>query len=249
MLLTPFELLAKSWRLYRTNFWTYIGYAAWLLLPLAAILVLATFQKHVLVDTLTIVVSIAQVFIALWIVIFLIRFTYGLAENKTLDLQKLSSESAMRIPSLLATAFLQLLVVLGGLLLFIIPGFIFWVWYAFAQMTTIIEGTRPVGALCASREMVRGRFFPVLWRLLCGPIIICLVYSLALGFVLYVTTLGLGLDPLSIFSDEPPMWMLAIEGVAELIIFPLLLVYSVNLYHDLKNQSTTSNLQPPTSTL
>jgi hypothetical protein len=234
MLSSPFELLAKSWRLYRANFWTYFGYASWLLLPLAIILVLTTLPKHVIVDALTITISIAQVFVALWIVISLIRFTYELAENKSPDLARLSKESVTRIPNLLATAFLQLLIVLGGVLLFVIPGFIFWVWYAFAQMTTVIEGSRPVEALTASRALVRGRFFPVLWRLVCGPIVVCLLYSVALGSLLYAISLGLGFDLISVFSEDPPVWALAIEGIAEVIIFPLLLVYSVILYRDLK---------------
>lgn len=53
------------------------------------------------------------------------------------------------------------LIVVVGLLLLVVPGFIFFVWFAFSGPVVKIEGRPPLAALRRSRELVRGNF----WRL------------------------------------------------------------------------------------
>ena len=221
MLQSPLELLAKSWRLYRTHFWTYIGYSAWLLVPLVAFLVLTIFPAHWLTSVLAVIIGIVEVFLALWMAVCLIRLTSELSQNKTPDHSRLSHESVMRIPSVLATAVLQSLVILGGLLLFIIPGIIFWVWYCFSQITTALEGLKPVEALTASRVLTRGRFFPVLGRILAGPIIIGLLYTIVLSVIISLISMILGLDATNAILETPPLWVIGLESVGVISIKPL----------------------------
>jgi hypothetical protein len=234
MLTSPFLLLSNSLRVYKENFWTYLGYSAWLLLPMAAFLALDAVRYFWLEQILAIVITIIQILISLWVVVCLLKLTYGILTEKTVSSQTLSRDSVSRVPFLLATALLQSVIVLGGILLFVVPGFVFWVWYAFAQLSSVLDGSRPVESLTISREMVRGRFFPVLTRLLFGPILISIIYLAAVSTIYTSVSLSIGADPKSLLSDDLPAWIIALDGITEVIIFPLLLIYCVNLFHDLK---------------
>jgi hypothetical protein len=54
------------------------------------------------------------------------------------------------------------LIVLIGLTLLVVPGFVFFIWLALAGPAVEIEGRRPIDALGRSRELVRGSFWRVL---------------------------------------------------------------------------------------
>lgn len=56
--------------------------------------------------------------------------------------------------------------VVGGLLLFIVPGVMFAVWFSVVTLVFAREGERGMAALRRSRQLVRGRFWAVTWRLL-----------------------------------------------------------------------------------
>ena len=53
----------------------------------------------------------------------------------------------------------------GGFLLFFVPGFVFSVWFVFAQFILASEGEKGMNALLKSREYVRGHSFEVFARL------------------------------------------------------------------------------------
>jgi hypothetical protein len=73
---------------------------------------------------------------------------------------------------------LSLVIILVGFVLLIIPGIIVSVWLAFAGFILLIEGKTGLEALKASRQYVRGRWFPVAVRLLFFMIISILVSML-----------------------------------------------------------------------
>lgn len=53
------------------------------------------------------------------------------------------------------------LITVAGLLLFVVPGLILFVWFALSGPVVKIEGRRPIAALRRSRELVRGNFWRV----------------------------------------------------------------------------------------
>ena len=56
-------------------------------------------------------------------------------------------------------------VIPGGFLLFIVPGLIFSVWFAFSQFVFVSEGRKGMDCLLRSKEYVRGIWFEVFLRL------------------------------------------------------------------------------------
>ncbi|PJA45162.1 hypothetical protein CO174_05000 [Candidatus Uhrbacteria bacterium CG_4_9_14_3_um_filter_50_9] len=242
-MLTVTELLLRSYRLYRKHVWTLLGYAAWLLLPSAAFLALEfsreTYQDAVWFIPVVLLVATSVIFLGLWLTIILTKLCAVIIDGKTLDLKTLQHASWMLITPLLAVTFLQTIIVTGGALLFIIPGLIFLVWYAFAQFALILDGTRGLQSLSQSKQLVQGRFWIVTWKLVSGPIIITFIYTSIL--VALITTIGLAtgaqIEPL--FEEGAPLWVGILESIADMFVTPMMLMYFTLLYIELKNHPVT----------
>lgn len=61
--------------------------------------------------------------------------------------------------------FLTDFIVLGGFLLFVVPGIIFAVWFSMAIFVLVAEDLKGMNALLKSREYVKGKWGGVFWRL------------------------------------------------------------------------------------
>lgn len=58
------------------------------------------------------------------------------------------------------------LVTIGGIIMFVIPGILMGIWFAFAIFVLVVEGRRGLGALLQSKEYTRGYWWAVFGRLL-----------------------------------------------------------------------------------
>ena len=235
MLMTASELLKASLEIYRKQFWLFVGYAAWLLVPFAAFVILLSAPDHPAILGVAILTGLAQLFVGLWVTITIILLAKQLSDAQPLDPAQTSKKAVMGIQNLLATIFLQVLIVLGGFLLLVIPGIIFAIWYGLAQTAAVLDGKRPIDALSTSRSLVRGRFAAVAWRMISAPLVMWLIYSLIVGGTIYLIAGLAGVDPVSILSEEVPIWAQILEAVGEIFLIPLALIYSTLLYLDLKN--------------
>lgn len=235
MLASPRDLLRATIDLYRKEFWLFLGYAAWLLVPAAAFYFAIALPSNPVTSVLIVVTIVLQLFVWLWILVCLMRATALLTANKPIDHDVLSTQSLRRIQPVLTVVFLQVLIVLGGTLLLIIPGIIFWVWYSFAQVASGLDDKRPVESLTFSRTLVQGRFFATLWRLIAGPVVIGLLYAFLSGALLTILARLFGIDVSLVFSDAPPLWSQIVQSIVDIFFIPLFLIYTVLLYQDLKN--------------
>jgi hypothetical protein len=75
---------------------------------------------------------------------------------------------------LLIVALLMSLAVIGGFLLFVVPGVIACVWFGFAQIATVITKKRGWKALGYSRMLVSGRFLTILWYFFATTVLVSL---------------------------------------------------------------------------
>jgi hypothetical protein len=101
--------------------------------------------------------------------------------------------------------FLSGFIVIGGYLLFIIPGVIFSVWFIFAQFVVAGGQARGMDALFVSREYVRGYWFDVFARL-----VIIWLFSVVIG------------------------WVPIVGAVLSLLAFPFTLIYTWQVCQDLR---------------
>ncbi len=92
-----------------------------------------------------------------------ITFIRALNQGKW-DLVKGFKLSAGLLPKAIVTGLLASFIWSGGFLLFVIPVVVFSIWFMFESWEVALNERVGLLALKASRERVRGYFWPVLWR-------------------------------------------------------------------------------------
>lgn len=97
--------------------------------------------------------------------------------------------------------FLVIVTVLGGFLLFIIPGFIFSVWFSLALFVLLVENKKGWEALKKSKALIQGYFWPVVFRMIILSLALYLA-SLSLAFIPffgYLANIALGVVTLPFY--------------------------------------------------
>ena len=124
-----------------------------------------------------------------------------------------------------------------GLILLIIPGIIFMVWYYFSSYVNVLEVNKNNGleALTSSKELVKGRWFKTLWRLIAPYLAIYLpvtILELIVVGILYVILSALNADENLYFYIVTPFNI--IFNFVGLCLLPLYLSFTIILYNNLK---------------
>lgn len=196
MLISAWNLIRASWDLYKKNVWLLIGYAFFMLFvaTIVSIIIIVPFNfillKLIIIVlpttfSTTVFAYIAVVLInsAIWTYVnvpffaILIRIIAKIYNGQTI--QNFKTEIKEFLPALLPTAFVIILAgvaTIAGLLLFIIPGILLLVWFVFALHAVVIDGQRGINALRVSKNLVAGRWWMVVWRLVV-PVILASIIS------------------------------------------------------------------------
>lgn len=101
------------------------------------------------------------------------------------------------------TEFLAGLAVLGGMILLIIPGLMFGVWFMFAGLLVITENFKGKVALSRSKQLVKGNFWGIASSLvILGFIVgaISLIFGFLLSFIFGKEFSNVGTSIASIFA-------------------------------------------------
>ncbi len=141
-------------------------------------------------------------------------------------------ESAYRYALAHFFPFLYLSVLVGlatmlGFIFLIVPGVILFVWFMFAQFLFVEKGMRGTDAMKASRELVRGMWWPVFGRLVAWLAASILVIGLA-------GMLG------GVVSGGSTLIAEAVVNAVSLVLAPIAFSYLSFLYADLKKLKGTS---------
>jgi hypothetical protein len=108
-------------------------------------------------------------------------------------------------------------ITMGGLLLLVVPGIIFAIWFSLAIFVLIAEDQKGMNALLKSREYVKGKWSGVLWRFFfIGAL--SLIISLVVAFIL-------GLIPYGEYVSR---------FVINLFLVPFMMTYNFLVYNNLK---------------
>lgn len=127
-------------------------------------------------------------------------------------------------------AILEVLVLIVGLILLVIPAAVFGIWIAFSRLELLVENKRGTKALKSSRELVRGRWWQVFRRYLA----IGLIDLIILGAVALLMAQLFGLEAI-LSPDQPdPLPSFIIQIVAVVTVTPINTIYSYLMYKDLK---------------
>jgi hypothetical protein len=187
MLISAGEIIKASFRLYKDNFKLFISYVAMLLLP--GLLFIATLPFHqtgtigTMVTSWIISIVLTYLF-SLWISITFIRAVRDRYKNT--QPQPVFAEIKRAAPLLWPTIvilFLTGLTVIGGGILFIIPGIIFALWFLFAYYEVVLDGKQGVEAMKRSRALVAGRWWAVFWWVVGPGLFFGLMYFILQGII------------------------------------------------------------------
>jgi hypothetical protein len=215
----PATLLKNSWRAYARDF------RGWLILtaPLAGISALAIFfalmfqgqpiEMQGLAPWMRLLL-IVGFFVAIAVIIVIARvFTTAVivSSYRSLNGQKLNIKEAIRVGwktfwPVLWVAILRALIVLGGLILFIVPGIIWGLRYSLAVQAAAIEGKRGMNALHRSQDLTRGKLFETLINF--G------VIGIVLGYGVWIAVLAI----MAVFIVLGAMAMLAVPADAGTVV-------------------------------
>lgn len=94
-----------------------------------------------------------------------------------------ASGALRRFFPLLGVSALSFIIIAGGTLLLVVPGFIFAVWFAFATYIYLAQGGGVVRSLRLSKEYARGFFWRIVWAYFAASILL-LIASAILAAVL-----------------------------------------------------------------
>lgn len=235
------ELLTQSWQLYKKHFSLLAGYAAWLLLPYAGLILVSLPQPNVFFKALSTLCFLAQGILAIWLGILIPLLVQELIKNKEkIPIIDLQNRAWQIISSVIFVAILEIAVFLGGLILLIIPAFIFWVWFSLAQLSVVLDNKKGLAAMAWSRELARGRFWKLTGRLIAGPLIFGIIGISISGLLIVLFSVLSGTSFDSLFNQTQPLWTEIISTVIETFSLPLFLIYFTLLYFEVRDSSCNS---------
>lgn len=146
------------------------------------------------------VVSIVAFVVYLFVVIATLRILTIDDGTRTVSLSEVWPWASKHVWGLLWVMLLSGLVVWGGLMLFLIPGIIVSFAIYFAQYVYVQEGLHGMNALMRSRELTKGRLWPLAKRLLVVVALFFLI-MIGLGIVASLLSVAGGIESVEEVSD------------------------------------------------
>jgi len=255
------DLLGNSWKIYKAKFKTLVGI---LLLPTLVLFILLvagfftlesfvwagetinsgdTFPGDIgTIDALDIsALTVFIIFSIVMLVFYLFAQIAGILAVGDPDTKKVWDyyvQAKKYFWPFIWVSFLFGIVVLGGSILFIIPGIIFFIWFSQATFVVLFENIHGWSALKRSKRYVKGRWWGVVGRIVFIGLIMGVI-SMAVQFAVFIISLILMLlIGLSSGSETligiVSLAMSLLGQVAGVIVAPLAVVYSYLMYVSLR---------------
>lgn len=190
-------------------------------------------------NALSIVIGIGY----LWAAIRLLQGALEIESGKKISLNSAMMQKAFNlILPVIGIALMQFIVIMGGLLLFILPGIYFIIALTFTQLIRVTGEAKGFDALAASRNLVKGRWWATCWRVLAGNIFFGIGVGCLMSLLISLLAVISGnIDPFILngahaFKRDP-----LVQGSYELLqsvfqsaVLPLFIIYQVKLFNALK---------------
>lgn len=136
-----------------------------------------------------------------------------------------------RLPAIVVAGLAAGLAIFVGLLLLLIPGFIFMIWFLFAPFAVIIERLGAFESLSHSRALVRGHWWRTAALLTIIGIILIAVY------VVVATVIGVLVfsNPSTLATGQMPWYVeFVVTPLLSAVALPLTYALMLSIYYDLK---------------
>ncbi|MDD4995317.1 MAG: hypothetical protein PHW53_02555 [Patescibacteria group bacterium] len=230
------ELIKKSWSIYFANFKTLILIAVWSLIPAVAMILVVLIPQElwILSMLLAIVAGIGTMIVGLWVFATMTAIIAKIYDGEQYDVKAISQNAWTKIIPLLWVSILTGFAVFGGTLLFLIPGIIFAVWFTFSSVINVLEGTRGTAALKQSKQLVTGKWWAVLWRLVACYFVYGIIFYIVTAILFLLVGLATGQWEAFASGQYLPWLSNLISQIVNVAAMPLAGAISVILYIELK---------------
>jgi len=220
------EFFSNSWRTFGANWTTFLILAA---IPtmLSSALVLGTEAGVV------IMITIINFIVGILTTMALTMVAHKASDGEAIGVWESYTLSFELLWRYIWTGILYFLIVLGGMLLFIIPGIIWGARYVFAPYAVIVEGIGGGEALSRSKAITKDRLGSIFAREVGFGLLFFLV--IAIPIALLILLVGVALDnPFIGFSEPKPAWAEGIQFFGNTISEGLFVIFNVLLFKSLR---------------
>lgn len=237
------DLIESSWLIYKNNWKPLLKVSFWMFLPTA--LVTATgLLMRLLATSELVAVSVAMIVsIPVYLAQFIATIVFVLAidarlENKNIDIKKMTEGALKRFFPIIFVVIIATAAIFGGFLLLIIPGVIFSVWFAFAFYESVLADARGTSALKASRDLARGKWLQIFWRLIATTIFWSVTVWLLMSAIFLIFG-ALSQPWKTLIGSEPGASYAAafldiLSNAVQAVVAPIFVAIGVILYRSLK---------------
>ncbi len=224
----PAVILKQAWSLYKQRFGTFLGITVIPMLVMTAFGLLSAAGGFLAVTkpglgsfglllVLGVVLFIVALVIFPWGLLALLFAVKDSTEN--IGVGTAFRRAWGKIRSYYWITILMTLILVGGLMLLIVPGIVFMIWFGFAMFVLVDEGLKGMDALLKSREYVRGQWWGIFGRLLVMwllAIVVAMIQAIILKTV----------------SSEATKQL--VQFLVSLFLTPFIISYTYILYQNLK---------------
>lgn len=239
MLLSPGQIITRSFDIYKTNWQRVLPYLGIFAVPSIITVILKMIYTN---TTHTLSVSLAfglgVVLLALLSIgctMMIVRISAALISQSHPGNPKDEFQAGLKLiwPALISSVLVGL-TVFGGILLLIIPGIIFAIWFCFVPYIVAIEEKHGIEAMHLSHQLVRGRWWAVFARLVFPAFIFAFIVWAAQSILrvpfefLYNAAMPGVLQNLTLFIAT------AVNMLIGFAIVPISTIAATLLYLDLK---------------
>ena len=174
--LSIIDVISTSWKIYKNNFNLFLQPITYLIISGVAFLIPSffdfPFQTPLLIITLG-----AFIVINVWTSVIIFSICHELINKRKINLSEIYKNSWKRSPRFFWQSFVFGLIVIGGSILFILPGIYWSVKYGFVPyISSISEKKIYMGqALNESGDLVKGKWWSTFWNLLIPSMFFLLV--------------------------------------------------------------------------
>lgn len=262
MLISVGEIITRSFDLYRDNRRLFLCYVGIMFIPYFLMMLTAEALEASRLGAFTFIanewirlaffVALGIIFalISLWTWITFMRVIASRYNGVTPGSAQEELRTAKRfiMPTILV-GILTALIIIGGILLLIVPGIIFAIWFAFSVQTVIFDNMKGKATLSASKNLVKGRLAKVLWRM----IVPGFVFGIISAILQWIITVPMIYAFMAFVSFGGPRWDVAIINGAlsvgvSLVLAPFTMAAMIILYFELKKTPLTPLIPVPEKT-
>lgn len=149
--------------------------------------------------------------------------------KKEHDPRSIGAHAASVLGTLLLAVLLSGIIQAAGYFLFIIPGIIATILFAFTLEEVVLRGHGPISALAASKTRVQHQMLAVGWRLFAIVLTFLAVYCIIGAGIVLLGSFATGVS-ITALTTQTPLWIDALLKILEITLLPPVIIAHTVLY-------------------